>query len=62
MLNLAQLLFAAFEKEPDKVAISDEKGEITWSELYRLASIYKEKLVSEGIKRGQYVGIFTIII
>ena len=59
MLNLAQLLFAAFEKEPDKVAISDEKGEITWSELYRLASIYKEKLVSEGIKRGQYVGIFT---
>ena len=61
MLNLAQLLFAAFEKEPDKVAISDEKGEITWSELYRLA-LFTKKTGVWGLSEVNMLGFLRIII
>lgn len=53
------VLIAAAEKWPDKIAVYDELGEQTFLELYTEAEKLRMKLLAAGIKEGMAMGVMA---
>ncbi len=56
-VNVYHTLVAASTTWPDNIAVVDEYGAITFTELYQQTEQLKTKLISLGIKSGQGIGL-----
>ena len=55
--HLADYLEASAARCPERIAVVDSKGSVTYSELNRQADALAAFLVSRGVKRGDRVGV-----
>ncbi len=55
--SFPEILSAWAEIQPDKLALLDEKGSVTWAELDQLTARLAARLVETGLERGQSVAI-----
>lgn len=58
MKNISEMLSATAERQPDKVGIVHDKGEMRWADLDRQAKGLGWRLQDQGVTRGDRVGIF----
>lgn len=57
MMKVPELLSLAAKKRPDHIAVYDEEGEISYSQLYNEVQITAQRLHQAGIKAGTCVGV-----
>jgi acyl-CoA synthetase (AMP-forming)/AMP-acid ligase II len=59
MINVYSTLQDSAKKRPNNLAVSDEYGQISFSELAEQTEILKKYLLTQGIQSGMAVGIIT---
>lgn len=55
--NLVELIQNSCEKYPDKVAIKDKNGQITFSEILKQSEQVAQCLIEKNVQVGSYVGV-----
>ena len=58
LLNLGQLLWYAYQKFPDNVALIQADQAVTYKQLFYRASLFSQKLTAQGIKPRDRVLLF----
>ncbi|MGQ0827160.1 MAG: class I adenylate-forming enzyme family protein [Bacteroidota bacterium] len=59
MNNVYDTLVNTAKRWPDQIAVFDEYGTLTYSELFKQAEKLKNYLLEHGIKKGMGIGIIT---
>ena len=58
LLNLGQLLWFAYQKFPDNIALISQQQSVSYKELFYRASLFAQKLKDKGIKPRDRVLLF----
>jgi len=59
MPDVYKILADAAEKWPDKTAVYDTKGQLTFGELYEQCNILKEEIIRQGVSKGKGLGVLA---
>jgi amino acid adenylation domain-containing protein/thioester reductase-like protein len=57
-LTIPAMLESVVNRFPDKIALSSDKGSLTYSQLEGLSNKVAQMLVDKGVTRGEFVSIF----
>ncbi len=58
-LQVFESLLASAQKHPDQIAIIDEKGQLSYTQLSQEVRALKSRLSDTGLREGQAVGLLT---
>ncbi|MCB0662953.1 MAG: acyl--CoA ligase [Saprospiraceae bacterium] len=56
-MNITEQLFATAQQYPDKIAIIDESGSVSYQELANAVKAHSKNLAAQGIGKGMGVGV-----